>query len=167
MYSVPDDAWYLELDHVAGQRTLVIAIVPDEDPAREPTVCFNPNAGHTDVPYEVMRWFMHEVDEEIHSSRAWMRLRPELVEIIYRLRQEHMGVIDDDDFPQVLADVRTAVPEEDLPAVLEAALGRNPDGTTMDHSQLPGRPPTSPTTCSARCSAAGRPANPSSRSSPT
>ena len=138
MYSVPDDAWYLELDLVAGQRTLVTAIVPDEDPAREPTVCFNSNAGHTDVPYEVMRWFMHQVDEEIRSSRAWMRLRPELVEIIHQLRQEHMGVIDDDDFPQVLADVRAMVPEEHLPTVLEAAFGRNLDGTTMDHPQRPG-----------------------------
>ncbi|MEV5530937.1 hypothetical protein [Streptomyces prunicolor] len=138
MYSVPDDAWYLELDLVAGQRTLVTAIVPDEDPAREPTVCFTSNAGHTDVPYEVMRWFMHQVDEEIRSSRAWMRLRPELVEIIYQLRQEHMGVIDDDDFPQVLADVRTMLPEDDLPTVLEAAFGRNSDGTTMDRPQRPG-----------------------------
>lgn len=137
MYSVPDDAWYLELDLVAGQRALVTAIVPDEDPAREPTVCFNPNAEHTDVPYEVMRWFMHQVDEEISTSRAWMRLRPELVEIIYQLRQEHMGALDDDDFPQVLADVRTTVPEEDLSDVLEAAFGRNPDGTTMNHPQTP------------------------------
>ncbi|MFF9503467.1 hypothetical protein [Streptomyces sp. NPDC014656] len=138
MYSIPDDAWYLELDLVARQRNLVTAIVPDEDPAREPTVCFNPNAGHADIPYEVMRWFMHQVDEEIRSSRAWMCLRPELVEIIYQLRQEHMGVIDDDHFPQVLAAVRTTVPEEDLPAVLEAAFGRNPDGTTMNHPQRPG-----------------------------
>ncbi|MFI5963628.1 hypothetical protein ACIA8J_15790 [Streptomyces asoensis] len=137
MYSVPDDAWYLELDLVAGQRALVTAIVPDEDPAREPTVCFDPRAEHVDVPYEVMRWFMQQVDEEIRTSRAWMRLRPELVEIIHRLRQEHMGVIDDDVFPQVLADVRAMVPEGDLPDVLEAAFGRNPDGTTMDHPQTP------------------------------
>ncbi|MFF5157566.1 hypothetical protein ACFY3N_15125 [Streptomyces sp. NPDC000348] len=137
MYSVPDDAWYLELDPAAGPRALVTAIVPDEDPAREPTVCFNPHAGHADVPYEVMRWFMRQVDEEIRISRAWMRLRPELVEIIHRLRQEHMGVIDDDDFSRVLADVRTAVPEEDLPAVLEAAFGRNPDGTTVGRAGTP------------------------------
>ncbi|MFB7338333.1 hypothetical protein ACFC00_43120 [Streptomyces adustus] len=32
MYSVPDDARYLELDLVAEQRDLVTAIVPDEDP---------------------------------------------------------------------------------------------------------------------------------------
>ncbi|MDV9172076.1 hypothetical protein R6V09_18415 [Streptomyces sp. W16] len=49
-----------------------------------------------------------------------------------------MGVIDDDDFPQVLADVRTMVPEEDLPTVLKAVFGRNPDGTTMDRLQRPG-----------------------------
>ncbi|MFE7614665.1 hypothetical protein [Streptomyces sp. NPDC057496] len=137
MYSVPDDAWYLELDRVAGQRNLMTAIVPDEDPAREPTVCFNPQAGHVDVPYEVMRWFMHHVDEEIRTSRAWMRLRPELVETVYRLRQEHMGAIGDDDFPQVLAEVRAAVPEADLFAVLEAAFGRNPDGTLVDRPQAP------------------------------
>ncbi|MFL9657163.1 hypothetical protein ACJ7VE_26035 [Streptomyces sp. PB17] len=137
IYSVPDDAWYLELDLVAGQRNLVTATIPDEDPAREPTVCFTPSAEHTDVPYEVMRWFMQKVDEEIRSSRAWMRLRQELVEIIFQLRQEHMGVIDDDDFPQVLAGLRNTVPEGDLPAVLEAAFGRNPDGTIMNQPQRP------------------------------
>ncbi|WUX42431.1 hypothetical protein OG769_35655 (plasmid) [Streptomyces sp. NBC_01435] len=93
MYSVPDDAWYLELDLVAGHRQLVTAVVPDEDPARKPTVCFNPRGPHMEVPCEVMRWFMRQVDEEIRISRAWMRLRPELVEIIYQLRQEHMGAI--------------------------------------------------------------------------
>ncbi|MEV6358398.1 hypothetical protein [Streptomyces hydrogenans] len=137
IYSLADDAWYLELDVVAGQRNLVTATIPDEDPAREPTVCFNPSAEHTEVPYEAMRWFMDRVDGEIRNSRAWMRLRPELVEIIRQLRQEHMGVIDDDDFPQVLVDVRTAVPEEDLAAVLEAAFGRNPDGTSVNHRQTP------------------------------
>lgn len=71
MHSVPDDAWYPEPDVVAGQRALVTAIVPDEDPSREPTVCFNPHAGHVDVPYRVMRWFMYQVDEEIRTFRAW------------------------------------------------------------------------------------------------
>lgn len=135
MYSVPDDAWYLELDLVDEQRNLVTAIVPDEDPAREPTVCFNPRGRHVDVPYEVMRWFMDQVEEEIRTSRAWMRLRPELVEVIHQLRQEHLGVIDDDGFRQVLTETRAAVPEADLPAVLEAAFGRRPDGTTTDQPQ--------------------------------
>lgn len=133
MYSVPDDAWYLELELVAEQEHLVTAVIPDEDPAREPTVCFAPRGRHLEVPYEVMRWFMDQVDEEISVSRDWMRLRPELVEVIHRLRQEHMGVIDDDDFPHVLAEVRAALPEADLPAVLAAAFGRKPDGTTADH----------------------------------
>ncbi|MFI1766125.1 hypothetical protein ACH41H_29300 [Streptomyces sp. NPDC020800] len=135
MYSVPDDAWYLELDLVAGQRNLVTAIVPDEDPAREPTVCLSLGGPQADVPYGVMRWFMDQVDEEIRTSRAWMRLRPDLVEIIRQLRQEHMGAIDDDTFRHVLAEVRATVPEADLPAVLEAAFGRRPDGTTMDQPQ--------------------------------
>ncbi|MFI9051006.1 hypothetical protein [Streptomyces sp. NPDC053427] len=133
LYSVPDDAWYLELDLVAGQRTLVTAIVPDEDPAREPTVCFTPHGPDVDVPYEIMRWFMDQVEEDIRTSRSWMTLRPELVEVIHHLRQEHLGVVSDDDFPHVLAQVRAAVPEADLAAVLEAACGRRPDGTTIDH----------------------------------
>lgn len=137
MYSVPDDAWYLELDHVAGQRNLVTAVVPDEDPAREPTVCFNPGGPHVDVPYEVMRWFMNQVDEEIRTSRDWMRLRPELVEIIHELRQEYMGAIDDDTFRHVLTKVSATVAEADLPTVLQAAFGRNPDGTTTDHLHAP------------------------------
>ncbi|MFE6457259.1 hypothetical protein ACFVP0_07360 [Streptomyces cinereoruber] len=131
MYSVPDDAWYLELDEVARHRAVVTAVVPDEDPAREPVVCFDPNGGHQHVPYAVMRWFMDRVDEEVRSSRAWMELRPALVAVIHRLRQEYFGVVGDDDFPLVLAEVRAEVPEEDLPAVLEAAFGRRPDGTTI------------------------------------
>ncbi|MFD5270887.1 hypothetical protein [Streptomyces sp. NPDC058335] len=130
-YSVPDDAWYLELNLARDQRTLVTAIVPDEDPAREPTLCFTPERRHLDIPYEVMRWFMDRIDDEIRTSRAWMRLRPDLVEVIHRLRQEHLGAIDDADFPAVLAEVRAAVPRTDLPAVLAAAIGRSPDGATV------------------------------------
>ncbi|WP_312631925.1 hypothetical protein [Streptomyces noursei] len=123
------------------------AIVPDEDPAREPTVCFDPQGRHFDIPYDVMRWFMDRVEDEIRTSRAWMRLRPELVEIIHRLRQEYLGAIDDADFPNVLAEVRAAVPEPDLPAVLAAALGRNADGTTVTGPPAPSNPtsPAAPT----------------------
>lgn len=38
------------------------------------------------------------------------------------LRQEQ-GAIEDADFPHVLAQVRAAVPEADLPAVIEATFG--------------------------------------------
>ncbi|WDG27978.1 hypothetical protein N7925_06285 [Streptomyces sp. CA-278952] len=127
VYSVPDEAWYLELDLVRDHRTLVMAIVPDEDPAREPTFSFDARAGDLDIPYEVMRWFMDRVDAEVRTSRAWMRLRPELVAVIHGLRQEHLGSIDDADFPDVLATVRAVVPAADLAAVIEAAFGRRPD----------------------------------------
>ncbi|MER5601910.1 hypothetical protein [Streptomyces sp. NPDC002265] len=135
MYSVPDDAWYLELDLVREQRAVVTAVIPDEDPAREPTVCFDPRGRHLDIPYEIMSWFMDQVADEIRTSRAWMRLRPELVEVIHRLRQEYLGAIDDADFPDVLAELRGAVPEADLPIVLAAAFGLDPDGTPMDGMQ--------------------------------
>ncbi|MFJ9058286.1 MULTISPECIES: hypothetical protein [unclassified Streptomyces] len=132
MYSVPDDSWYLELDHSSTDRTLVIAIVPDEDPAREPTVCFDTHGEHLDIPYAVIRWFMDQVDAEIRTSRAWMRLRPELVDVIHGLRQEFLGVISDGEFRQVLPGIRARVAEADLPVVLEASFGRRPDGTTTD-----------------------------------
>ncbi|MCY0931623.1 hypothetical protein OTB20_36665 [Streptomyces sp. H27-H1] len=131
MYSVPDDAWYLKLHLFDDQRALVTAVVPDKEPVREPMLCFDPQRGHLDIPYEVMRWFMDQVEEEIRTSRAWMRLRPELVEVIHRLRREYLGAIDDHDFPRVLAEVRTAVPAADLPAVLASAFGRKPDGTPV------------------------------------
>ncbi|CAL9537805.1 hypothetical protein SUDANB105_04158 [Streptomyces sp. enrichment culture] len=132
LYSVPDDAWYLELDLVGGQRNLVTAIVPDEDPAREPTVCFNPDGPHLDIPYEVVRWFMDRVEAEIRTSRAWMRLRPELVDVIHRLRQDYLGAIDDDEFERVMTELRREVPEADLPVVVAEAFGREPDGSALD-----------------------------------
>jgi hypothetical protein len=135
LYSVPGDAWYLELDLVGRQRNLVTAIVPDEDPAREPTVCFNPDGPHLDIPYDVVRWFMDRVEEEIRTSRAWMRLRPELVAVVHRLRQEHLGVIHDEEFTRVLEEIRAEVPEADLPAVVAAAFGRKPDGTAVEHEE--------------------------------
>ncbi|MGW4650784.1 hypothetical protein [Kitasatospora sp. NPDC004289] len=129
-YVLPDDAWCLELEHVPGQRTVMIATVPDEDPAREPTVWFGGEGPHCEVPYEVLRWFTDRVGEEVRASRAWMGLRPELVEVIHRLRQEYLGSIDDEDLPDVLAELRVTIPEADLPAVLEAAFGRGPEDLT-------------------------------------
>ncbi|MER5208064.1 hypothetical protein [Streptomyces sp. NPDC002825] len=130
MYSVPDDAWYLELDEVAGQRMLMTAVVPDEDPGRMPTIRFGPDDPH-EVPYEVVRWFMDQVAEDIRTSRSWMELRPEIVDVIHGLRQEHMGVIADEDLPPVLAGLRVTVPEADLADVMLHAFGRGPDGRIM------------------------------------
>ncbi|WP_030693708.1 hypothetical protein [Streptomyces globisporus] len=131
MYSVPDDAWYLELDQVGGQRALVLAIVPDEDPGREPTVCFAAGRGDHDIPYTVMRWFLDQVDAEIRNSRGWMELRPEIVEVIRGLRQEHLGVLADEHLPPVLAELRAAVPGADLADVMLHAFGRGPDGRIL------------------------------------
>lgn len=72
---------------------------------------------------------MHQVEEEIRTSRASMRLRPDLVEVIHRLRQDHQGAIDDEALAQVLAEVRRTVPDVDLPAVLTAAFERGPKAT--------------------------------------
>ena len=131
MYAVADDAWYLELHLAADHRALVTAVVPDEDPVREPSLSFNPQGLLPDIPYEVMLWFMDQVEKEIRRSRAWMLLRPELVAVIRKLRQEYLGAIDDEDFPRVLAKVSNAVPAADLPAVLASAFGRKPDGTPV------------------------------------
>ncbi|MFJ7065102.1 hypothetical protein [Streptomyces sp. NPDC101115] len=132
LYSVADDAWYLELDEAVGQRMLVVATVPDEDPAREPNVWFDARGGERAIPYDVLRWFMDEVAEEIRTSRDWMELRPEIVEVIHELRQEYLGVIADEDLPPVLAGVRARVPEADLADVMLHAFGRGPDGEIPD-----------------------------------
>ncbi|MER7583846.1 hypothetical protein [Kitasatospora sp. NPDC097691] len=135
MYSVTEDAWHLELEFVREQRTLAIAVVPDEDPGREPTVSFAPRGRCPDVPFEVLRWFVEQVEEEIRTSRAWMRLRPELVDVVHGLRREHAGFVDDAEFPGVLGQLRASVAAPDLPAVLAAAFGRGPDGTELSGGQ--------------------------------
>ncbi|MFE7414521.1 hypothetical protein [Streptomyces laurentii] len=133
LYSVPDEAWYVELDDLmAGRRAVVTAIVPDEDPAREPTVCHDPGSGHRDIPYDVMRWFMEHVEEEIRTSRAWMALRPGIVEVIRALREEYLGGIGDEELVPVLAGLRDTVPAADLADVLRHAFGRGPDGRMPD-----------------------------------
>ncbi|MEU7019816.1 hypothetical protein ABZ990_04050 [Streptomyces sp. NPDC046203] len=129
-YSLPDDAWYVELDDLAaGGRTVLTGVVPDEDPAREPTVRYDPVAGHQDIPYDVMRWFLENVEEEIRTSRAWMALRPETVEAIRTLREEYLGVIGDEEVAPVLAGLRGTVPEADLADVMHHAFGRGADGS--------------------------------------
>jgi hypothetical protein len=79
-YDLGDDAWCVELSealrapqawaeipgavsHVPGSA-FVIAVVPDEDPRREPTIHFCGGA-ERDIPYQVMRWFMEKVTEEV------------------------------------------------------------------------------------------------------
>lgn len=86
-YALPDDSWAVELSeavpapaewaeipgspsHLPGPAFLV-AYVPDEDPALEPTVHIHSHDEHV-VPYEVMRWFMKHVGGEVERVRAAM-----------------------------------------------------------------------------------------------
>jgi hypothetical protein len=84
LYSVPDDAWRVELSeavpapaswrsiahaktHLAGPA-FITAIVPDEDPSRPPSVHFAAGA-EREVPYAVVSWFMESVGAEVERAR--------------------------------------------------------------------------------------------------
>ncbi|WP_418960296.1 hypothetical protein [Streptomyces tritici] len=84
-YALPDDAWAVELSearpapaegadedapagHLPGPAFLV-ALVPDEDPSAEPTVrIYTPD--ERAVPYEIMRWFMDQVTDQVERCRT-------------------------------------------------------------------------------------------------
>lgn len=84
-YALPDDAWCVELSEavpapaswadIPGAEThlpgpaFMVAVVPDEDPEREPTVHIHSSDEHV-VPFEVMHWFMEKVAEEVERCRA-------------------------------------------------------------------------------------------------
>ncbi|WP_328708408.1 hypothetical protein [Microbispora hainanensis] len=53
--------------HLPGSA-FITAMVPDEDPTREPTIHVHGNGEHA-VPYEVMRWYMEKVAQEIERCR--------------------------------------------------------------------------------------------------
>ncbi|MGW7212123.1 hypothetical protein [Streptomyces collinus] len=92
-YALPDDAWAVELSearpapvnsdaavtHLPGSACLV-ALVPDEDPNLEPTVrVYSPD--ERVVPYEIMRWFMEQVADQVERCRiAFEQGEPEAVE---------------------------------------------------------------------------------------
>ncbi|MFC1435706.1 hypothetical protein ACEZDB_34235 [Streptacidiphilus sp. N1-3] len=46
-----------------------MASVPDEDPNLEPTVHIHSHDEHV-IPYEIMRWFMEQVGEQVERCRA-------------------------------------------------------------------------------------------------
>jgi hypothetical protein len=86
-YLGDEDAWMLELSeakpapaswstipgagtHLPGD-TFLTAMVPDEDPKREPTLHLYAPEGH-EVPYEIMLWFMENVAAEVARCRAEM-----------------------------------------------------------------------------------------------
>ncbi|MEU9992366.1 hypothetical protein AB0E10_37240 [Streptomyces sp. NPDC048045] len=84
-YALPDDAWTLELseavpapaawaEHPDAQRHLpgsafLAAFVPDEDPSPEPAVHIHSGDEHV-VPYEIMRWFMEQVADQVERCRV-------------------------------------------------------------------------------------------------
>ncbi|MGW6710434.1 hypothetical protein ACWGDE_36845 [Streptomyces sp. NPDC054956] len=85
-YALPDDAWSVELSeatpvpprgpespvpavtHVPG-AAFIVALVPDEDPHLEPTVHIHSHDEHV-VPYEIMRWFMEQVTDQVERCRT-------------------------------------------------------------------------------------------------
>lgn len=92
-YALPDDAWAVELSearpapansetavtHFPGSACLV-ALVPDEDPNLEPAVRVWSPDGRV-VPYEIMRWFMEQVADQVERCRiAFEQGEPEAVE---------------------------------------------------------------------------------------
>ncbi|MEU0913228.1 hypothetical protein [Streptomyces althioticus] len=95
-YALPDDAWCVELSeavrapaawaeihhaetHVPGVP-LLVAVIPDEDPDLEPTVHIHSHDEHV-IPYEIMRWFMEHVAEQVERCRiAFEQGAPEAVE---------------------------------------------------------------------------------------
>ncbi|MFD9427684.1 MULTISPECIES: hypothetical protein [unclassified Streptomyces] len=91
-YALPDDAWSVELSEARGAENpdavvthlpgaaVLRALVPDEDPNLEPTVRIHSPDEHV-VPYEIMRWFMEQVADQVERCRiAFERGRPEAVE---------------------------------------------------------------------------------------
>ncbi|MFJ8444420.1 hypothetical protein [Kitasatospora griseola] len=95
-YALPDDAWCVELSeavpapaawteipdaatHLPG-AAFVVAVIPDEDPDPEPTVHIHSHDEHV-IPYEIMRWFMEQVAEQVERRRAALAQegRPEAV----------------------------------------------------------------------------------------
>ncbi|MEI5527953.1 hypothetical protein WB401_35695 [Streptomyces brasiliscabiei] len=95
-YALPDDAWCVELSeavpapaawadiphaetHVPG-AAFQVAVVPDEDPDLEPTVHIHSHDEHV-IPYEIMRWFMEHVAEQVERCRiAFKQGAPEAAE---------------------------------------------------------------------------------------
>ena len=77
VYSLPDDAWMLELIVLAPASAarqfagtpIAVGEVPDEDPARDPVVRF-PGLGDQALPHAVVRWFLDEVTAEVQRCRG-------------------------------------------------------------------------------------------------
>ncbi|MCX4681870.1 hypothetical protein OG413_42465 [Streptomyces sp. NBC_01433] len=91
-YALPDDAWSVELSEARGIESpeavvthlpgaaVLRALVPDEDPRLEPTIRIYSPDEHV-VPYEIMRWFMKQVADQVERCRiSFEQGRPEAEE---------------------------------------------------------------------------------------
>ncbi|MEU2181193.1 hypothetical protein [Streptomyces thermolilacinus] len=124
-YVLSDGAWRIELDH-RDARCLVTAVVPDEDPAREPSFHLFAPDGH-DVPYDVMLWFMAEAADEVRVLRAWKELPPGAVDTVVALREVVHDGWDDADNPALLALLSGVLPADQTAAVVREVLSADPD----------------------------------------
>ena len=95
-YALPDDAWRVELSeavpapaawaeipnaetHLPG-AAFMVAVIPDEDPSLEPAFHIHSHDEHV-IPYEIMRWFMEQVAEQVeHCRLAFEQEAPEAAE---------------------------------------------------------------------------------------
>jgi hypothetical protein len=95
-YALPDDAWCVELSeavpapaawaeipnvetHLPG-AAFMVAVIPDEDPSLEAAVHIHSDDEHI-VPYEIMRWFVEQVAEQVERCHlAFDQGPPEAVE---------------------------------------------------------------------------------------
>ncbi|WP_228976955.1 hypothetical protein [Streptomyces sp. DH12] len=122
IYVLSEDAWHLELDH-RDERRLLTAVIPDEDPRREPSFRLGRPGRHHEVPYEVVRGFMAEVAEEVERCRAWTRLPPAAVDAVVRLREVVYDGWGDEDRPALLALLSQTLPPDQVAAVASEVLG--------------------------------------------
>jgi hypothetical protein len=56
------------VSHPSG-RAFIVAMVLDEDPSAEPTVHIH-SRDELVIPYEIFRWFMENVAEEVKCCRV-------------------------------------------------------------------------------------------------
>ncbi|MFF9631295.1 hypothetical protein [Streptomyces fradiae] len=128
-YALPEDAWHIELDHRDASR-LVTAVIPDEDPAREPSFHLFAPDGH-DVPYEVLVWFMAEAADEVRTLRAWTKLPAAAVDTVVALREAVAADgWADEDGPALLALLSDALPGDQVAAVVLEVLGVGTEALT-------------------------------------
>ncbi|OII67124.1 hypothetical protein [Streptomyces sp. CC77] len=135
-YCLPEDAWHLELDH-QGARGLLTAVIPDEDPKRQPSFRFSDPGGSHEVLYEVMRWFMAYVADHVGRIRAWMSLPPDTVDTIVSLREVRYTDWGEGDHEAALVLLAESLPHEQAAAVVAELLSDADRATVLSDLACP------------------------------